>query len=174
MIERQTWVEHKFNFNIKPSWAYNILDRVADNPIRILHHFREIHDGQLSLKPANKWSIKEHIGHLIDLEELHRLRLTEFIEKSPILRAADMSNLKTKEADYNSRNFDDIYSEFAESRKKFIDQYKALKDDVLTHKTEHPRLRVIMQPVDMLFFVGEHDDHHITSMLQILRKPTIV
>ena len=28
-----------------------------------------------NLKPGSKWSIKEHIGHLTDLEDLHRGRI---------------------------------------------------------------------------------------------------
>ncbi len=34
----------------------------------------------------------------------------------------------------------------------------------------HPRLQS-MRLIDSLFFVAEHDDHHVTAISNLLRKP---
>ncbi|MFT4669296.1 MAG: hypothetical protein ACI9M9_001964 [Flavobacteriaceae bacterium] len=31
----------------------------------------------------------------------------------------------------------------------------------------HPRLKVLMRPVDLLFFVAEHDDHHLATIVKL-------
>jgi uncharacterized damage-inducible protein DinB len=34
----------------------------------------------------------------------------------------------------------------------------------------HPRLRQLMTVADLLFFVAEHDDHHLASITQLIRQ----
>jgi hypothetical protein len=104
---------------------------------------------------------------LIDLELLHHLRVLEFRALKSDLSAADMSNAKTEAANHNTRSLEALLNEFQKGRKAFINDFKSLSEASVQHKALHPRLKVFMKPVDLLFFVAEHDDHHLATMLEI-------
>lgn len=167
MFPRQKWTAHRFNLDIHPGWSHNILTRVTDTVVRLRHHCDHMSEAELTLKPDGGWSIKEHIGHLIDLEELHHKRLVEFSELRQELSGADMLNIKTEKADHNSSSMQNLLNEFNESRVEFLETFRLLPKNSLEHLAMHPRLKVPMKPVDLLFFVAEHDDHHLTSILEI-------
>jgi len=164
MIERQKWVDHEFNLGIHVGWKKNVLSRVQDAGIRIAHHCYNLSDEQLSASINEAWSIKQHIGHLIDLEAIHTQRLQEFASFKRILTMADMSNAKTNQADHNDQTLFTLLEQFERERKQFIEVFESLSDGVQKHKALHPRIKVLMRPIDLLFFVAEHDDHHIVSM----------
>ncbi|MBT8256167.1 MAG: DinB family protein [Bacteroidia bacterium] len=166
-MERQKWVSHKFNLGLDPGWAQNVITRLNDLVIRLDHHCKSLSYDQLSFKPSGAWSIKEHIGHLIDLEELHELRLKEFAKFQPELSAADMSNRKTVAANHNDRSLDGLLNDLQTARIQLLSAYLKLAEECLQHEAIHPRLKVPMRPVDLLFFVAEHDDHHLTTILDI-------
>lgn len=164
---RQAWVEHTFNLPGEPQWGHNIATRVSDVAIRCQHHLAGLSDHQLSQRPEDQWSIKEHVGHLIDLEQLHMHRLNQFAEMKKELVAADMSNTLTESNDHNAATVEHLIAELGDKRKALIEQFWSLTEASMLHSAFHPRLRVQMKPVDILFFAGEHDDHHIASMLEL-------
>ena len=166
-MARQKWTDHVFPLGIDTGWSDNIRTRLADVTIRLRHHCNNLSDEQLSNQPAGKWSIKEHVGHLIDLESLHTKRLHEFDKMQAKLSAADMSNAKTEASDHRLRSIGDLISEFSEVRKGFLRLLEQLSEDSLKHQAMHPRLLKKMRPVDLLFFTAEHDDHHIATICEI-------
>ena len=50
----------------------------------------------------------------------------------------------------------------------FISQLIKLDDETQNFQSMHPRLQVMMKPVDMAFFTAEHDDHHLATVREIL------
>ncbi len=166
-IKRQKWVDHKFNLGIDPGWSYNIVTRISDIGLRCRHHCGQLTDALLSTRVNEAWSIKEHIGHLIDLEELHINRLKQFEELEDDLIGADMSNRKTEETDHNAEKLADLIARLSDERERLIFQFYKLNTESLNHFALHPRLRVKMRPVDLLYFIGEHDDHHLTSIIHL-------
>ena len=118
----------------------------------------------LTVRFNKAWSIQEHIGHLLDLEELHVGRIDDFIARKKILRAADMSNAKTIAADHNHANIHHMLNDFNNSRDELIKRLEALDNKTQKFQALHPRLQIMMRPVDMAYFTAEHDDHHIASM----------
>ena len=169
-ITRQKWVDHKFNLGIDPGWSHNVITRISDIDVRCEHHCAGLSDEELSTRLNDKWSIKEHIGHLIDLEELHINRIIQFKNLKNNLDAADMSNKKTEASNHNDRSLKDLISELVTEREELIRQFQALNEECMNHAAMHPRLKVEMKPVDLMFFVGEHDDHHLTSIRKIKKK----
>lgn len=167
MIKRQSWVDHKFNLGIDPGWAHNVMSRIEDCVVRLGHHTLNVSDEILSRRHGDKWSIKEHIGHLIDLEELWINRFLQFEKLVPELVHADMSNQKTEQASHNDKSIQLLLNEFNIERQNLISTFYSLSEKALTHNALHPRLKVIMKPVDLLFFVSEHDDHHLTSIVKL-------
>ncbi|NNC71123.1 MAG: DinB family protein [Flavobacteriaceae bacterium] len=167
---RTKWVDRTFNLNIPPGWLPNILSRLDGLSMRLEKITSVLSDEQISLRLNEAWSIKEHIGHLIDLEELHTGRIHDFIERKPILRAADMSNKKTHAANHNTQSIEALHLEFKGKRDHFISSLQALDDETQKFIAVHPRLNVSMRVVDMAFFTAEHDDHHMASIYKILES----
>lgn len=124
----------------------------------------------LSMKQGSVWSIKEHIGHLTDLEELHAGRIADFKEGKPVLRAADMTNAKTNAAAHNNKSIDELIKEFRKERDKLTRLFESVDDKIHELRSLHPRLNVEMRPVDIAFFCAEHDDHHLASMRLIINS----
>lgn len=167
-MERTKWVDRVFHLDIPPGWLPNIISRLDGVPMRIKQITSKLGDPELSKRSEKGWSIKEHIGHLIDLEELHSGRIQDFKDRKAILRAADMSNRKTYAADHNNQSLTDLISRFEKARKHFIAALKDVDDETQQFVAIHPRLKVEMRIVDMAFFTAEHDDHHIASIYELL------
>lgn len=166
---RTKWTERTFTFDFPEGWIFNILERLCGTYPRLVALTNNLPHERLILKPGGKWSIKEHIGHLIDLEDLHEGRIDDFLARKDILRAADMSNLKTEAAAHNEADLPDLLSRFSSRRDQLIRRLEALDDNTQLFSSIHPRLNKSMRPVDMAYFTAEHDDHHLASISEIIR-----
>ena len=169
-MPKTKWVEKKFEFGLLQNEFHFILNRLRDTPDKIEQLVSSISTEILKRKINDKWSIQEHIGHIIDLEELHDGRIDDFIKGAEVLSAADMTNKKTHEANHNTREITEILQELRVTRTKFINRLEKLDDSVLSHVSIHPRLNQPMRPIDMAQFVAEHDDHHINSIIEITEQ----
>lgn len=167
-MQRTKWLERGFNFDYPAGMIYVVLERLRGTLPRLRDMTATLTDAQASIKPGDKWSIKEQIGHLTDLEELHDGRIDDFLAGKETLRAADMENIKTRFANHNSRSVEELLNLFATKRQDFIARLEQLDDKIQTSQSMHPRLQQLMRPVDMAYFTAEHDDHHLASIREIL------
>lgn len=169
-MQRTKWIDRKFTFDFPEGWMYNILERLRGTPVRMQDIVKNLSKEQLTKRINEAWSIQEHIGHLLDLEELHEGRIDDFIARIETLRPADISNAKTIAANHNNADVQQLLNEFKKSRDRFISRLEALDDETQNFKSLHPRLKIMMRPVDIAFFTAEHDDHHLTGMRLLLKK----
>lgn len=175
-MKRAKWTDRKFTFDFPEGWLADILERLKGTEIRIVYMVNSLSEQECEFKFNNEWSIKEHIGHLSDLEDLHEGRIEDFLERKEILRAADMTNKRTNEANHNTRSKEELIGEFFSKRKSFVDRLESLDEEVQKHTAMHPRLQVPMRPVDVAFFTAEHDDHHLADMraiVNLLKKSSL-
>jgi hypothetical protein len=170
MMERIKWTERKFDFSQPVSLLPVTLSRLRGTPVRLKHLAETYSPGMLKMKLDEAWSIQEHIGHLLDLEELHEGRIDDFLEGKEILRAADMSNAKTYAASHNDADIQNILEAFRQKRSRFIERLEKLPVEVLSKSALHPRLKVQMRPVDMALFTAEHDEQHFAIIHEIEKK----
>lgn len=168
-MERTQWVQRTFHFDLPPGWMPNVVERLYGTYPRLLNMVEKLNDAKLIYRLPGKWSIKEHIGHLGDLETLHEGRIDDFIARNATLRAADMSNKKTEEAHHNMQDIRLLLSRFEKLRLQFIHRLSSLDDETQLSQSLHPRLKVPMRPVDMAYFTAEHDDHHLASIRGLIR-----
>jgi len=168
-MERTKWTERKFAFDFPEGWLANILERLRGTGIRMEEMTVGISNSQMEMRPGDKWSIKEHIGHLADLEELHIGRLDDFENGKEMLRPADMSNAKTNAANHNQKSREALLEDFRLKRAVLVLRFEKLDDKIQLMKSMHPRLQTFMRPVDVAFFAAEHDDHHLASMRKLLK-----
>lgn len=166
-MQRTPWIEKKFNFDFPVGWLPNILERLIGTSARLKEITQSLSEEIASYKPNINWSIKEHIGHLVDLEEIHEGRIDDLISRKEILRAADMENVKTNQSNHNTKSINQLIQKFTIRRNQFISRFYLLDDEIQNFKSLHPRLKIMMRPVDVAFFTSEHDDHHLASMREI-------
>jgi hypothetical protein len=164
MFKQIPWIERKFNFEFPVEIFPPILERFTGTPARIDELTKGLSEKILTFKPDGKWSIKEHSGHLLDLEELGDKRLNDFLNGKEILSPADISNRKTTEANYNQRNLNEILNEFRGAREKIVRRLNALTMEQAAMVSVHPRLKSKMKIIDWVYFMSEHDDHHLASI----------
>ena len=125
----------------------------------------------LIAKPEGKWSAQEHAGHLLDLEPLWMVRVDDFLADKDTLTIADLNNRKTHEANHNSKELIDILAEFRWVRLGFVDHVEKLQPALFARSKMHPRLKQPMRLVDHLYFVAEHDDHHLARIWEMIADP---
>lgn len=164
MFKQLNWVERKFDFNFPVEILPVIIERFRGVPARLEELTKNLSEEILIFKPEEKWSIKEHAGHLIDLEELGERRLDDYLDGKEILSPADMSNKKTYETDYNQKNIKEILKEFRNAREHIVSRLENLTKVQASLTSIHPRLNQKMRIIDWVYFMSEHDDHHLTSM----------
>ncbi|HMB93118.1 MAG TPA: DinB family protein, partial [Rhodothermales bacterium] len=104
------------------------------------------------------------------LEPLWIGRVEDLREGETYLRDADLSNRKTHEANHHARSIDALLHDFREVRIAFVEQLDVLDDSLIEHTALHPRLQQPMRLLDLLFFVAEHDDHHLAQITQLKRS----
>lgn len=167
-MERSKWTDRTFTFDYPEGWLPNILERLRGTAARINELTALLSDDDASFKPNGKWSIKENIGHLNDLENLHEGRIDDFLSRKETLRAANMQNIQTEQANHNNKSLQQLLLDFIHKRKQFVARLEQLDDETMKFKALHPRLKIPMRPVDLAFFTSEHDDYHLADMRQIL------
>lgn len=162
------WFERKFDFTFPVEQYPNLCIRLRGTPARMEEMLRGASRGALLTKPGNKWSAQEHAGHLLDLESLWMARVEDFLADSDTLTVADLSNRKTDEANYNARELADILAAFRAARLRLVDRVGKLSPAIFVCSRLHPRLKQSMRLVDHLYFVAEHDDHHLARIWEII------
>ena len=166
------WVDRVFSFGLAPGLMPAVLERLRGTPVRITSLVTGVEEELLVRKPAGAWSVKEHIGHLTDLENgLHDPRIDDFLAKATVLRAWDTTNAVTDQAGHNQWPIEELLERFGATRARFVERLAAVPDEVQRYQSLHPRLQVMMRPVDMTYFVAEHDDHHLFSIRELLDHP---
>lgn len=168
--ERLIWTERKFNFDIA-AWMFpNILERIRGTPSRLEDRVRNVSPEILVRKQEHKWSVQEQIGHLLDLESLNQLRMDEYEAGKEILAAADINNRATHEAGYNQKPLGSILEKFRKERSRFVKRLETAEDSLVGRIALHPRLRTPMRLIDYIYFIAEHDDHHLARITELLQQ----
>lgn len=171
-MKRQKWFDKKFQFDLSEDHYGSVLKKLRDTPENIAQLVSPLPEEVLTKGIENRWSIKENIGHLIDLEELHDGRIDDFIAGKENLRSADLNNRKTDEANHNNKKIDDLLSQLKMVRENFVKRMKHLDVQILSSSSKHPRLNQPMRPIDMAQFVLEHDEYHIQTIKELINQLT--
>jgi uncharacterized damage-inducible protein DinB len=169
MSERLIWVERRFSFDL-PAWMFpNVIERIRGTPSRLEDRTRNLSHESLTRKTNEKWSVQEQAGHLLDLESLNLHRMNEYEAGKEALTAADIDNRKTHEAGYNEKSIDSILSAFRAERMIFVKRLESASPELIERSALHPRLKTSMRLIDYVYFIAEHDDHHLSKISDLLR-----
>ena len=170
MPDRAPWFSRAFTFDLEP-WAFpNLVERVRGTPARLDERLRDTPAEVLERRPDGRWSIQENVGHLLDLEPLWAGRLDDFEQGANRLRAADLQNRRTHDANHNAAAIGDILGAFRRERASFVRRLEHYDGAFVVRASLHPRLEQPMRVIDHVLFVAEHDDHHLAAISELLRQ----
>ena len=170
MSQLPAWFERKFDFNFPIEQYPNLCIRLRGTPARIEEIMHGVSQDVLVSKPQGKWSAQEQAGHLLDLESLWIARVDDFLAGGDTLTVADLSNRKTHEGNHNSRALRDILAEFRTARLNLVNRIAEFQPTLFALSKLHPRLKQPMRLVDHLYFIAEHDDHHLARIWQLIDR----
>jgi uncharacterized damage-inducible protein DinB len=170
-MRRTKWFEREFDFSLPVGVFPSVVERLRGTPARLEELMRSLPAETLTERRGEAWSIQEHVGHLIDLDELHEGRLEDYAHGLDTLRAADLSNRKTYEANHNAAVVEDLLARFRDARLRFVRRLEALSGEEVAASALHPRLGKQMRVIDMALFVAEHDDHHLATITELSKIP---
>ena len=168
MSQLPVWFERKFEFSFPVELHPNLCARLRGTPARLEEALRGRAHEILIRKAQGKWSVQEHAGHLLDLEALWLARVGDYVAGSGELTVADLRNRKTDEANHNARSLEQILTEFRAAREGLLKRVDELEPALFARAIPHPRLKTPMRLVDHLYFVAEHDDHHLTRIWELV------
>lgn len=163
-MKKLEWFEREFEFGHPVGMLPFYIERLKGTISRIESKVIGVREEILSNKLDGKWSVKQNIGHLAEVDEIAGKRIDEMISGIPILSPAVFEPQK----DYNQQSVHQVVADFLRIRTKNINRYSTLSRDDLAKSSLHPRLKVQMSPVDLAWFDAEHDDHHLVRINEII------
>jgi uncharacterized damage-inducible protein DinB len=162
------WFERKFEFTFPVELHPNLCARLRGTPARLEELVHEAPRDLLIRKTEEKWSPQEQAGHLLDLEPLWMARVDDFLTGGTELTVADLQNRKTHDANHNARSVDEILRGFRDERTRLVKRVEGTGPALFARTMLHPRLKQPMRLIDHLYFVAEHDDHHLARIWELL------
>jgi hypothetical protein len=159
------WFERNLKFGYAPEMLPYFLERLSGTVLRLEYKVKGVSEEILSAKPDGKWSVKETIGHLAEVDTIANKRIDEMTAGVEMLSPAVF-----EPKDYNPWPIEKIVNQFRTNRNLNIEKYKSLTKEDLAKSSIHPRLKVPMTPVDLAWFDAEHDDHHLVGIQELIDR----
>ena len=169
MSEVSRWYERGFDFSFPVQLYPNMCARLRGTPARLEELIRSCPRPNLTRKVSGTWSAQENAGHLFDLEFLWLARVEDYVNGTETLASTDLANRKTDNANHNARPVEEILANFRTARAALMERVEPLEAGMYGRVALHPRLKTPMRLVDHLFFVSEHDDHHLARIWELGR-----
>jgi uncharacterized damage-inducible protein DinB len=168
-MKQEKWFDRTFHFQHNQFILPSVIERLWGTAARLEEKLKNISEARLNRKVDNGWSVKEHIGHLSDLEPLWQGRLADMLNGQEEQRATDLLNNQTEQANHNERSVEELVHQFRKTRLRSIELLEGIPDEELFKSALHPRLKIPMNVLDLWVFVAEHDDHHLASITRLIR-----
>ncbi len=169
MVKRTEWFEREFSFGMSLGLYACVVERVRGLPARIEDLLSGLPAETLTRRDGERWSMQEHAGHLLDLEELGLGRLDDFEAGREVLRAADMTNRKTHEAAHNDAPVAEILRALRRERAEFVRRLDSYDEQFVARTALQPSLQKQFRVIDLAYFIAEHDDHHLASVSELVK-----
>jgi DNA-binding MarR family transcriptional regulator/uncharacterized damage-inducible protein DinB len=168
----EPWFDRKFDFTYLSTTPEVIFERLYSTSMRLNQMNNQFPESSLT-KSNGKWSIKQNIGHLSDLEPVWIGRVRDIIQGKKEMRNIDFANKKTHKAKHNDMPLNQLISNFSTQRNSLIKLCQENYSSLLTSKALHPRLGIQMRIIDLLYFVAEHDDHHLSTIRHLTQSKVL-
>lgn len=168
MIKSMAWTARTFNFDLPLGAFSSVLERLRGTAVRATEVVSGVSEDLLSRRANGRWSAKENLGHLLDLQQLDEQRLRDFLSGAQVLSAADPDNRMTEDGGHNQIPIRVLVERLRTGRLEWVRKLEALGEDEAARSALHPRLQQPMRVLDWMYFVAEHDDHHLVRTRQAI------
>jgi hypothetical protein len=159
------WFERNLQFGYPKEMLPYFLERLEGSIVRMQAKVKGVPDNVLSTRLNDKWSVKQNIGHLAEVDAIANKRLDEMVAG-----ISPMSPAVFEPQDYNPWPIEKVVELFKNNRLKNLKKYMSIAESDLLKSSLHPRLKVQMTPVDLAWFDAEHDDHHLVKISEIIKS----
>lgn len=166
-MNRANWLDKKWEFGIWADAFDNHLSIMKCTAEQIGDLIREVPIQKLTFQPNQKWSVNQHIGHLLTMESLWIARLDDFVLGRETLRPWNGNNADTEAGAFNQQRSAKILEDFADIREPHVKMLRQLKVKANEMKVYHERLKTQFSLADHVMFVAEHDQHHLNAIRNI-------
>jgi uncharacterized damage-inducible protein DinB len=168
-MPRLRWFDRKFDRTFPVDLHPEILERLRGTPGRLAERTASLSREVLTRRSAPGWSIQENVGHIADLDSgIFFSRLAAYRNGDAMLPAADLTNAATDGAHHNDRSIAELLERARLARERFIAEIESFDEEMFARTSTHPRLGTPMRLVDTMFFMAEHDDHHLATITELL------
>jgi uncharacterized damage-inducible protein DinB len=168
-MKQVNWFERDFAFKPAQNIFPAILERLMGTPVRLEEKLKTIPTDVATIRLDGTWTVKENVGHLLDLEPLWQGRLDDILTGKTDLRPTDLQNSKTSLANHNATPTDELLYSFRRARKYTVSLLEELREEDIFRSARHPRLKTPMRTLDLFLFVAEHDDHHLARITELTK-----
>ncbi len=148
MIDLIPWTQREFVFDQPVGTFPAVVERLRGTPARAAELVVGLPEEVLGNRVNEKWSVKEHLGHLVDLEALDEKRLREFQNRVAVLSPADIGNQTTEHANHRATPIAELLGRLRAGRIALVQKLEELTDDEVAVIAVHPRLKKQMRIVD--------------------------
>ncbi|MDV3308630.1 MAG: DinB family protein [Cyclobacteriaceae bacterium] len=162
------WFDRTFDFSFGMEQYEPLLARLRETPGAFVSTVENVPADVLELRPEGKWSVKEHIAHLFVLEPLWQIRFDDIRNNRSIMTPADLGNQATDEGGFNTVPISDLTTRLRDERNRTLALLSSFGGNDFNGVSLHPRLQQEMRVIDLMFFVAEHDDHHLNAVRKII------
>ncbi|MBX7053268.1 MAG: DinB family protein, partial [Flavobacteriales bacterium] len=157
------WLDKKWEFGIWQDVYDDHLQILKTTPERIHELIAGIPAEKLILRTDGKWSVNEHIGHLLTMESLWIARLDDLVLGHKNLRPWNGTNEDTEAAGFNRQRTGKILEDLEDIRLPHYTMLQKLKDKSGEISAFHERLQTRINLADHVMFIATHDQHHLNT-----------
>jgi hypothetical protein len=162
-MKRLDWFDRQFKFGYPPPMLPFFLARLEGTIVRLGKKIAGESETILNWQPEGKWSIKQHIGHLAEVDAIALRRIAEILTGISPMSSAVFELAQ----DYNEQPVSPLLEHFRKQRIQNLKAYESVTETDCLKSSLHPRLKIPMTLVDLAFFDAEHDDHHLVRINEI-------
>ncbi len=164
------WTERKWDFMAEKQDATASIRVLSATAEKLSKLSEGLNPEQLKMRVNSKWSVNEHAGHLLTMESLWIARLDDFVMGHEVLRPWNGTNADTEAAEFNRQRLGKIIADFREIRTSHLNLIESYLPEAGSMKAFHERLNQQMTLTDHLFFMAEHDLHHLATIENFIRS----
>ncbi len=158
------WNERQLTFGRGTDELPLLVERVLGTPARIMLLVQGLPLERISMRVTGRWSVKDHLAHLILLDERMEVRADDLQARRSRLTPVVLDDQDRYLSIHRHRPFGDMVEEFRLRRNYLVGRFVQLDAAALEHRAEHPCRGMSMSAADQLLFIAEHDDHHLALM----------
>lgn len=164
------WLERTWQFPINGIEYLVLIQKLKNTASIIIELTHGLQEEQTKRKVNNKWSINEHAGHLLTIESLWIARLDDFVMGHSALRPWNGTNADTDAANFNRQRLGKILEDFDDIRTVHAEMLSKFEDKCSEMQARIERLNTTMNLRDHIWFMTEHDEHHINAIQQLIQE----